>query len=168
MRRRVVPAGLIALFAATLAAWRRRARARAERGELAGDAAAPALAQAPREAEVPATPPDPTAPRFVSVPWTLVSGASEDDTRQQRELPIEFTLLGERMDLDRIDVRETDSQVFVTVLARYEPPAPGAPEPPAYGVAREAVVRLAAPLGERALVHAPDQLAELTDDAGAG
>lgn len=117
----------------------------------------------PAAAAAPATPApraDGDGPVFLSMPWTLAT--NEATARPQTELPIRFTLLGEGMELDRIDVRETDSQVFITVLARYLPP-PGGPSPARYGVARDAVVRLAAPLGERALVHAPDDLARLDE-----
>jgi hypothetical protein len=192
MRRRVVPA-LIGLLAAGAAVWRRRA-ARTRPG-LAEGPASGALAEPPRqlapaapdetseppagsapEPEEPKAAPEPPprqpadGPRFVSVPWTLASNAAEPadpttDGADLRELPIRFTLLGGRMALDRVDVRETESQVFVTVLARWDPPEPGRPWVP-YGVAGETTVRLARPLGDRALVHAPDQLAELTGDGG--
>lgn len=194
MRRRVVPA-LIALLAAALAAWRRTSGRVAEHApaltaepatalpepvrqlqaavlgpddEVAAEGAEPTAPQT-AEPESPTASPTPRAsappadgPRFVSIPWTLVGA---DEQQDQQELPIRFTLLGGRMELDRIDVRETDSQVFVTVLARYEPTQAGRAQPN-YGVARDATLRLAKPLGDRALVHAPDQLAELTGRDG--
>lgn len=62
------------------------------------------------------------------------------------------------MELARVDVRETASQVFVTVLARWEPPTDeaAATTPTASsGRKREATASLRNPLGDRALVHAP-------------
>ncbi len=58
------------------------------------------------------------------------------------------------MELARVDVRETASQVFVTVLARWRPhdAAGKQPEP---DLKRTATAALGAPLGDRALVHAP-------------
>jgi hypothetical protein len=100
--------------------------------------------------------PDRPAPRFVSVPWTLA--IDEAQARDRTEIPITYTLLGDRMELDRIDVRETASQVFVTVLAQWSPPDGGRV---LYGVAREGTLRLERPLGDRAVVHAPDDLADL-------
>lgn len=198
MRRRVVPALIGLLAAALAAWRRRVGRAeRARLAEEPASAALAQpprqLAAAPahepagvsepesaahepaaeeRVTVEPTTPPagapPPPGPRFVSIPWTLATAdGDEGAARDLDELPIRFTLLGERMDLDRVDVRETESQVFVTVLARFEPPEPSRPWAP-YGVAREARVRLARPLGDRALVHAPDQLDELTGGDGPG
>jgi hypothetical protein len=56
------------------------------------------------------------------------------------------------MELDRVDAQETPTQVFVTVLMRWRPPAGGWF---ALEQRDEAVVPLAQPLGERELVHAP-------------
>ena len=92
-----------------------------------------------------------SGPRFVSIAWWAVDDPPPEDAT---ELPIRFQLAaGGAMRLDRIDVRETGSQVFVTVLAWWEP-SPGDPR----GSATEdhdATVTLAQPLGDRALVHAP-------------
>lgn len=61
------------------------------------------------------------------------------------------------MELARVDVRETASQVFVTVLARWEPSTGEVATSPAADVGRkrEATASLRDPLGDRALVHAP-------------
>jgi hypothetical protein len=102
------------------------------------------LPQSP--APLPALPP---GPRFVSVDWTLVE-AIEDGAR----LAIRYECLPD-MELDRIDVQETPTQVFVTVLMRWQPPAGGwfvSPEQ------RDARVELGRPLGERELIHAPSDL----------
>ena len=123
-------------------------------------AATPAGAAGPRAA---AGAPRTGGPVFASVPWALAIDPAA--ARGRTELPIRVTLLGEGMALDRVDVRETDSQVFVTVLARYTPPDRARPAV-RYGVARDAVVPLAAPLGERTLVHAPDDLDRLDELAG--
>ena len=123
----VVP---LALLAAVLLARRRR------RG------AAP-LAPAP---ERPAISSLPAGPRFVSVPWTLVE-APED----RAELTIRHRG-AEHMELDRIDAQETPTQVFVTVLMAWRPPAGGRF---AWAEEREAAVPLSRPLGERELLHAP-------------
>jgi hypothetical protein len=96
------------------------------------------------------SPPAPAAtlapvPRFLSLPWELAEPAGDD-----AELAVRFAR-SEQMALDRVDVRETPTQVFVTVLVRWEPPAGGWF---AWDVEETATVALAAPLGERELVHA--------------
>ena len=88
---------------------------------------------------------------FRSVAWTLLEDEPDADAT---ELRIGFSLVARHESLARIDVRETSSQVFVTVLARFEPPAGGWF---AYAEAHKATVELDAPLGDRALVHAPVQ-----------
>jgi hypothetical protein len=82
------------------------------------------------------------APSFLSVPWTLVDAPAD-----AAELAIQADVAAP-LTLDRIDVQETPTQVFVTVLAR---PAAGDAEP-GDGAA---VVSLSRPLGERELIHAP-------------
>jgi hypothetical protein len=93
--------------------------------------------------------------RFLSIPW---SPHPDPPPAATTELRLHCTLTAEGMELARVDVRETASQVFVTVLARWSPAAPGggdtADEPPT-GRKREATATLREPLGERTLVHAP-------------
>jgi hypothetical protein len=128
MRIRTVALGLIALGAGLLV----RARRRRARTVLS----------------TPAAPPPPAAlapgPRFVSVPWEPVAPPGEDP-----ELAIRLTR-SKQMTLDRVDVRETPTQVFVTVIARWEPPAGGWF---AFDVEETATVTLSEPLGDRELVH---------------
>jgi hypothetical protein len=126
----------IAILAGALLAWRRR-RARA--------------ACQPSPASSPASPVAPVAPssRFVSVPWTLVDAPPE-----QAELSLRYRCTGQ-MQLDRVDVQETPTQVFVTVLVRWTPPTG---ESTARQEEREATVTLSRPLGSRALVRAPVDL----------
>lgn len=120
----------IAVVTAVLLARRRR------------PAAAP-LAPAP---ERPAIASLPSGPRFVSVPWTPVEASGD-----RAELTIRYR--GDaHMELDRIDAQETPTQVFVTLLMAWQPPAGGWV---AWAEEREATVGLSAPLGERELLHAP-------------
>jgi hypothetical protein len=86
----------------------------------------------------------PPGPSFVSVPWEPTAAAAED-----RELAIRLTR-SEQMTLDRVDVRETPTQVFVTVIARWDAAAGGRF---AFDVEEPATVTLRGPLGERELVH---------------
>jgi len=86
------------------------------------------------------------AARFVSVPWELA--AEPDD---EPSLTIRYRS-DEQMQLDRIDAQETPTQVFLTVLMRWEPPVGGWF---AFGMEHEANVPLAQPLGARELIHAP-------------
>jgi hypothetical protein len=90
-------------------------------------------------------------PRFLSVPWTLADAPAD-----RPELTVRFAR-DAHMELDRVDVQETPTQVFVTVLVRWHPPA-GHGGPPASDAAEETTVPLAAPLGERELIHAPTDL----------
>lgn len=100
---------------------------------------------------------------FRSVAWALLDDEPGADATALR---IGFSLVARHESLARIDVRETSSQVFVTVLARFEPPAGGWF---AYAEARKATVDLRAPLGDRALVHAPvDEPTTPPSDAPAG
>ncbi len=136
MRRRSILLPFVLLAGALLARRRRRARA----------AHAP-LAAPPKVAA--AVLPEPP-PRFVSVPWTLTAAPES-----RSELTLRYACPG-HMQLDRIDARETPSQVFVTVLLSRQPPM-------ADGLAplqeHEAVIALSGPLGTRALVHAPVDVA---------
>jgi hypothetical protein len=98
------------------------------------------------------------ASRFVSVPWTLVE-ASATAPR------LTIRCHGDaHMELDRVDAQETPTQVFVTVLMHWRPPAAGS-----FAAVREdeTDVVLSSPLGTRELVHAPVDL-ERADEAPAG
>ena len=127
MRLRTVAAGLIALAAGVLIYRRTRPP-----GRSAGP-----LCSTP----VPALP---SAPRFLSVAWELVEPPADD------ELALRFQR-SQHMTLDRIDVQETPTQVFVTVLVRWQPPAGGwfASE-----VEERATVKLSRALRDREVVHA--------------
>ncbi|MBS1868903.1 MAG: hypothetical protein JSS99_04515 [Actinobacteria bacterium] len=135
MRRRVVIVPLLALAGLLLARRLRRRRA----------AGAPLAARPPQPALAPTAAPDAPGSRFVSVPWTLVEAPADEPS-----LAIRYRS-DEHMELDRIDAQETPTQVFVTVLTRWSPPAGGWV---ALGREQDAVVRLSAPLGARELVHA--------------
>lgn len=135
MRRRslLVP---IALLAGALLTWR-RLRGRTAPAPLGAPTERPPVALI----ELPF--------RFMSVPWTLVD-APED----RPELRLRYTS-GEHMELDRVDAQETPTQVFVTVLVRLRAAdAPQLGEP----AEQQATATLSAPLGTRALVHAPVDL----------
>lgn len=86
--------------------------------------------------------------RFVSLPWRPIPDRPPADTTRLR---IRVPIREGAMALARVDVRETRSQVFVTVIARWDPRAD--PTAPTRDV--EAVARLDRPLGDRTLVHAP-------------
>lgn len=90
------------------------------------------------------------SPRFLSIPW---STHPDPPPPGATELQIHCTLTSYAMELARVDVRETASQVFVTVLARWRPDAPDGTAAP--DLKRTATARLQSPLGDRALVHAP-------------
>lgn len=144
MRRRsvLVP---IALLAGALLAWRRR-RARAVHPPLA--APAPVAPVAPAALLEP-------PPRFASVPWTLAAAPEE-----RSELTLRYACPG-HMQLDRIDAQETPSQVFVTVLLSRQPQMEAGLAPHQQ---HEAVIALSGPLGSRALVHAPVDVAAPADE----
>lgn len=125
----------IALLAGALLL-RRRSRRAAVGGPAAAPAAPPPVPPAPASA----------APRFMSVPWTLVAADQE-----AARLTIRYAA-DAHMQLDRVDAQETPTQVFVTVMTRWQPPSGGWF---AFEDEREAVVELSRPLGERELVHAP-------------
>lgn len=105
---------------------------------------------------LPEPPPAPLAlppgPRFVSVPWSLVEAPGDHP-----HLTIRYSS-STHLVLDRIDAQETPTQVFVTVLMRWSPPAGG---PSASQDEQEATVALSGPLGSRELIHAP-----VDDDGG--
>lgn len=97
--------------------------------------------------------------RFVSVPWTLVESDPADP-----HLRIACAA-DEHMELDRVDAQETPTQVFVTVLMRWSPPAG---DSFAGSQQHEAVVSLSSPLGTRELVHTPVDVDTKSDPAGGG
>jgi hypothetical protein len=132
VRRRSVILPIVVLAGVLVALRRRRLRVKT-----------PPLA-APRDKA--ALPPIRSATRFVSVSWTLLEAPASD-----ARLLIRYRG-DEHMELDRIDVQETPTQVFVTVLMRWRPPVGGG-----YAASRdrEAGVALSGPLGDRELVHAP-------------
>jgi len=135
------PAVLVSILLLVGAVLLRRRRRRAASTALSG--AVPATPLAP-PAPLPAAPPSGT--RFVSVPWELVAAPAHEPS-----LTIRYRS-DEHMELDRIDAQETPTQLFVTVLMRWQPPADGWF---AFVDEHEAVVPLGRPLGERELVHAP-------------
>ncbi|HKG02127.1 MAG TPA: hypothetical protein VKB03_03030 [Conexibacter sp.] len=145
MRRRVVIVPLLLLAGVLLARRRRRMRA-----------GSTPLAAAPQEAPVALLE---SGARFVSVPWTLV----ESDPADPR---LRIRCYGdEHMQLDRVDAQETPTQVFVTALMRWSPPAAGW-----FANARqhEAVISLSGPLGTRELVHTPVDVETTGEPASSG
>lgn len=94
--------------------------------------------------------PRPSDSPFRSVAWHLLDG---EPAATATELRIGFSLIARIETLARIDVRETPSQVFITVLARFDPPEGGWF---AYAEAQQATVALDEALGERRLVAAPE------------
>jgi hypothetical protein len=130
------PAVLISIALLAGALLIRRRRRRAASSSLGARPPAPPLAPSRAASDT----------RFVSVPWELV--AAPDD---EPSLTIKYRS-DEQMEHDRIDAQETPTQVFVTVLMRWQPPAGGWF---AYADEQEALVPLSRPLGERELVHAP-------------
>lgn len=180
MRRRIVPMLIALLAVALATWRRSRRRATALIGPVEAPAATPAGAQAllitpPRLLDVgtSSSPEDhpviadqagdsdnvpngrvegeargyDTTPRFVSVAWAPNPDPPPSDAA---EVTIGFALVSGQMRLDRVDVRETASQVFVTVLAWWEPAAGAAGTD-----ACVETISLERPLGDRALVHAP-------------
>jgi hypothetical protein len=136
----------VAAAVAAAAALRRRRRTAAPQ-----PATSPAPAM-PRPASPP-TPAEAAAPRFLSVGWALVEAPAE-----RAALTIAYEL-DERVQLDRVDVRETPTQVFITVLVRAAAPAA---RPHASATRAEATVPLSRPLGSRELIHAPTDPGEAT------
>jgi hypothetical protein len=90
--------------------------------------------------------------RFRSIGWATVGAPP---TPEAKELRVGFDLLAGVMELARVDVRETPSQVFVTVLARMTVEDGSGWSASAEAQEAQATVTLATPLGERELVHAP-------------
>lgn len=174
MGRRVLTAllALLALFAVLWQRSRRRAAALLDGSEpVTAPLSAPpaALPAPPAEISAPAEDRDPSPnarpegekahngarsihnePRFPSIPWEPADG---DPGPAATSFEIRLALLEDHMELARVDVRETASQVFVTVLARFDPSARG--ETPTAETQRTATVVLKRPLGDRTLVHAP-------------
>src|SRR5829696_2281826 len=115
MRRGAVLPGLILLAIGVLIVRLRHARA--------SNAPAPVTAPAPVPALHAVTVDEPpvthAAPRFLSIPWQLVSPPSDD-----AELEIAFSR-NEHEELDRVDVQETPTQVFVTVIVHWRLHAAG-------------------------------------------
>src|SRR5215207_10408043 len=104
MRRLTLLVPLAVLVAVLLA----RRRLRTTTGPLQPAPERPAIAALP------------SGPRFLSAPWTLTAEPPAD----RAELAIRYSG-GEHLELDRIDVQETPTQVFLTVLLRWLPPAGG-------------------------------------------
>ncbi|HST14539.1 MAG TPA: hypothetical protein VLJ44_06780 [Gaiellaceae bacterium] len=154
MRLRLVIVPLAALAAALLA--RRRRRRRAATTPLTQSGTMPPLA--PAEFADPGGPAA-SGERFVSVPWTLVEASAGEPHVTIRYCD------DEHMKLDRIDAQETPTQVFVTVLTHWLPPAGGW-----FALKREheAIVPLSGPLGERELVHAAVDLDSPGSPPGGG
>jgi hypothetical protein len=147
VRRRVVIVPILLLASALVARRRRRRRMRA---------ASTPLAAPPLEAPVALLEP---GARFVSVPWTLVEADPADPRLRIR------CHGDEHMELDRVDAQETPTQVFVTVLMRWCPPAGGWF---AGSQQHEAVVSLSRPLGTRELVHTPVDVDTTGEPTGGG
>lgn len=132
--RRIAAIVVLALLAgAALRALRRRRRA-------------PAPLHAPPE-QRPTDAPAPTGggPRFVSVAWTLAAPPND-----RPELAVRCRQ-DDRLVLDRVDVQETPTQVFLTAIARQQPRT--GEEPPRTDA--EATVALSRPLGTRELIATP-------------
>jgi hypothetical protein len=143
VRRRVVILPILLLTVVVL--MRRRRRMRAASTPLA--APAPAAPVALLEASA----------RFVSVPWRLVEA---DPTVPRLRI---VCSVDEHMELDRVDAQETPTQVFVTALMRWRPPAGGS-----FASSREheTSVSLSSPLGTRELVHTPVDVESAVGPAG--
>jgi hypothetical protein len=141
--RRAAAFGLAGALAGAAAALRHRA----QRPPLAASRPSTARPMPPASvatSRAPASDAPPT--RFRSVRWELVAAPAD-----RAELTLAHAA-GAHLRSSRIDVRETPSQVFVTVLveARADTPAPDAPATRA-----EATIPLSRPLGGRELVPAP-------------
>jgi hypothetical protein len=145
--RRVLALGLVvALALAVHARRRRRAAAPAHGGDRRSSRAAGDSAKAPAQAPPAPAAPDAAPSHFVSVPWVALAPAGDGE-----ELRIRYRATAQ-MELDRVDVQETDTQVFVTVLVRAEAPSGGRL---ADEIETDATALLHRPLGDRELVHAP-------------
>ena len=130
--RRIAAVGTLAVLAWALLARRRQRRA-----------VTPLPAQPGPEPESLAAP-APDAP-FASVAWTLATPPGK-----RSELAIRCHQ-DDALVLDRVEVQETPTQVFLTAIARREPLGPG--EPPREHA--HATVALSRPLGERELIPTP-------------
>ncbi|HMJ03941.1 MAG TPA: hypothetical protein VK506_13455 [Conexibacter sp.] len=141
MRRLAILASLAAL-AGVLLARRRRLR-------QAMPLDAPARRSDPGLPPVEAASSEPAAGAsrsgYVSVAWTLVSAPAD-----RAELALRCHQ-DDELALERVDVQETPSQVFVTALAQH---LPRDRDEPARGEA-DAIVVLSHPLGARELIPAP-------------
>lgn len=144
MRRGSVIPGLVVLAIGVLLLRLRRARAERVPAPVAGAPAAPSL---------PVAVEPPHAPRFLSVPWQLAAPPGDGT-----ELEIRFARNGHEA-LDRVDVQETPTQVFVTVIVHWRPHVVG---PFAAETEETATVPLDRPLGDRELIHGATDV----DDAG--
>lgn len=116
-------------------------------------AAAAVLARRRRRPPMPLQPPADTPvaalpsaeQHFVSVPWTLTAEPTDKPRLAIR------CRQDDRLVLDRVDVQETPTQVFLTAIARRRPRDPS--EPPRADA--DATVALSRPLGARELIPAP-------------
>jgi hypothetical protein len=154
--RRVLALGLVVAVALVVGARRRRAahapavsasagsEARVGDGRTSRPAAGEVVNEAAHDAPAPAH--DAAPSHFVSVPWVALGAPGNG-----AELLIRYHATAQ-MELDRVDVQETDTQVFVTVLMRAEAPSGGRL---ADEIEAGASARLRRPLGDRELVHAP-------------
>jgi hypothetical protein len=143
--RRFAVLALLAVLVGALIARRRRSRTaaplEAPRQPPIAVGSVPATPPRPEPAAAPLAPPS----GFVSVAWTLVSAPQE-----RPELALRCPQDDELV-LDRVDVQETPTQVFVTALARRQPRGD---DEPARREA-DATVALSRPLGGRELIPAP-------------
>jgi hypothetical protein len=142
MRRLAFLAALAALAGALLAR-RRRTPATAP---LTAAPGAPSVAAPHDEA------------RFVSVAWVLAAPPGEHP-----ELTIRCHQ-DDALALDRVDVQETPTQVFVTAIARRDRSGPA--DPPRKPTQETAA--LSRPLGERELIATPVDAGPEQLDAGPG
>jgi hypothetical protein len=143
--RRVLALGLLVALVLAYARRRRRAATAASDGDR--QSSRPTTGDAEHvPAEAPPAPAQAAAPsHFVSVPWVALPAGDGE------ELRIRYRATAQ-MELDRVDVQETDTQVFVTVLVRAEAPSGGRL---ADEIEADATALLHRPLGDRELVHAP-------------
>lgn len=168
---RIALAAVLLALAATVIARRRRARARQAPPPAVGrgprpeatQVAPPDREQEPRSAapadsndeprqalteldgaDAPQPAPAPDA-AFVSVGWKLVAAPAD-----RAELTVDCHQ-DDALELDRVDVQETATQVFVTAVARRRPRPAGAPPRAPARVAAP----LSRPLGDRELIAAP-------------
>lgn len=154
MRRGAIIPGLFALAIAVLVVRLRRASAERRPAPVAAPSSMAPLPAAAHTAPAGGEPAEaPPVPRFLSVPWQLVAPPGDG-----RELEIRFARNGHE-ELDRVDVQETPTQVFVTVIVRWRLHVSGS-----FAAETEEIasVALTQPLGERELIHGATDV----DDAG--